>query len=303
MEDQKFILFVDSSSVATRNAAALRDSLHVRAEAVTSIREARERMEGALPDMLIVASELPDGSGRKFCLDLERHARTRTFLVDTKDDGREMLNERGIELVLRPNFERLDSIDLVRGLLLPAEQTPRMPPDVVSNGTMPWSRTEVVDSGQPSPIDQKGVALIVDSPHVAYFLGAALRRRKYRTHAIFDFGESIEWVSTHAPDIAFINYTIAPGAPGIELVRQIRTMHPESVIIYSNLGSKDAADAHSEGADLCIPKSENNPGQALACIPRLLRNRRRPKPAKNTKAREKALLLRSKRVVIRPPSQ
>lgn len=113
-------------------------------------------------------------------------------------------------------------------------------------------------------------------------LGLAARRSVLEElgHEVLTSGtaaDALELCGKHAFDVVVTDYKM-PKMNGIELIVRLRKLHPAmSVILISGFTDTLGLDEASTGADIVLQKSNNEVGQLIRAVNRLLRKQQPPK--------------------------
>jgi len=105
----------------------------------------------------------------------------------------------------------------------------------------------------------KHVLIIDDSPYNITLLTAMLRKHGVNVLSAKDGDEGLDSFNNARPDLVFLDYML-PGRNGIEILKEIKRINPQSVVIMlSALNSADdVARAKAAGANGYIIKPFEN---------------------------------------------
>jgi len=132
----------------------------------------------------------------------------------------------------------------------------------------------MVNSSFPNPC---GRILLVDDNS----LGLAARRSVLEElgHDVLTSGtaaEALELCGKHNVDVVVTDYKM-PKMNGVELIGRLRKLHPTTaVILISGFTDTLGLDEASTGADIVLQKSNNEVGQLIRAVNRLLRKQQQP---------------------------
>jgi CheY-like chemotaxis protein len=94
--------------------------------------------------------------------------------------------------------------------------------------------------------------------------------------------EALELCGKHSFDVVVTDYKM-PKMNGIELISRLRKLHPAlSVILISGFTDTLGLDEAGTGADIVLQKSNNEVGQLIRAVNRLLRKQQTPKKPANS---------------------
>jgi CheY-like chemotaxis protein len=99
--------------------------------------------------------------------------------------------------------------------------------------------------------------------------------------------EALELCGKHSFDVVVTDYKM-PKMNGIELISRLRKLHPAlSVILISGFTDTLGLDEAGTGADIVLQKSNNEVGQLIRAVNRLLRKQQTPKKPANSQPASK----------------
>jgi two-component system, LuxR family, response regulator FixJ len=112
-------------------------------------------------------------------------------------------------------------------------------------------------------------------------LGLAARRSVleelgHRVRTSGNAAEALEMCGKESFDVVVTDYKM-PKMNGVELIGRLRKLHPStSVILISGFADTLGLDETSTGADVVLQKSNNEVGQLIRAVNRLLRKQQTP---------------------------
>ena len=133
-----------------------------------------------------------------------------------------------------------------------------------------------------TPATEARILLVDDNTNGLSARKSVLEELGHKIVTASSGAEALEQFSRHKIELVVTDYKM-PRMDGIELIGRLRKLAPEvPVILISGFVDALGMSEHTTGADVVIQKSNNEVGQLVRSVGRLLRRKKPPQAQKRT---------------------